>query len=86
LGGNGGRAGGGGGKDASDVGTVGKPFPDLGATGPPVPRVGHIYLSSISSQDLMAQLARVLDNVFPVLGSIQLYCKIYILSNIVRTL
>jgi len=34
----------------------------------------------------MAQLDRVLDDVFPVLGSIHLCCKFYILSNMVRTL
>jgi hypothetical protein len=50
------------------------------------PRVGHLDLSSIFRQAAMAQLARALAAVSPGLGSIHVCCKIYILSNIVRTL
>jgi len=45
--------GGGGGKQASDVGMVGWPIPDLGCGH----GVGHIYLSSLSMQAIMAQLS-----------------------------
>ena len=44
-----GIGGGGGGKEVSDVGMVGRPFPDLGWAGRPAPSVGHIYLSSFST-------------------------------------
>src|SRR6266702_2572896 len=50
------------------------------------PRVGHIYLSFPSRQAVMAQLATLLHDVFLVPGSIHSCCKIFILSNMVRTL
>jgi len=37
------------GRNESDVEMVARLFPDLGWAGMPGPRVGHIYLSSISS-------------------------------------
>jgi len=81
-----GRASGSGGKEASDVGMVGEPFPDLGVIRPPVLRVGHIYLSSIFKQAIMAQLARAL---FPLLRAWVQFMHIvnlYFYLNIVRAL
>ena len=68
---------GGGGKQAGDVGTVGRLIPDLGRTGPPDPRVGYIYLSSLSSKAVMAELAGALLLPHLVPGSILAHCKLY---------
>ena len=68
---------GGGGKQASDVGTVGRLIPDLGWTGPPDPRVGYIYLSSLSRKTLMAELAGAPLSVYILLGSILAHGKLY---------
>jgi len=68
------------------VGMVGKLFPDLGATGLPVPMVGHIYLSSILKQAIMAQLVRTL--VFHLWAWVQFMniVNLYFNLNIVKAL
>jgi len=67
--------GGGGGKQATVVGTVG--FQIWAGPRRRTPRVGYIYLSSLPRPAAVAELARALPAVNWVLGSILAHCKLY---------